>query len=56
MGNDLLLGVVKFTPVFDAQGNVSDAWLPATAGTGQFHVQLQFKPRQVGDSLIDLYY
>ena len=24
-----------------------DSWVPATAGTGQFHIQVNFKPRQV---------
>lgn len=24
-----------------------DAWVPATSGTGQFHIAVTFKPRQV---------
>jgi serum/glucocorticoid-regulated kinase 2 len=62
MGNDLFLGGLKFTPGFDSQvgGQIScatrgsqsclqpvDSWVPATAGTGRFHIQVNFKPRTV---------
>jgi serum/glucocorticoid-regulated kinase 2 len=46
MGDDLFLGGITFTPSFDAQ-QPADAWLPASSGTGQFHVSVTFQPSQV---------
>ncbi|KAG8914393.1 hypothetical protein FRC00_013988 [Tulasnella sp. 408] len=43
MGNDLLLRRWDYTPVLEGHRAV-DQWLPATAGTGQFHLQMSSKP------------
>lgn len=52
MGNDLFLGGIKFTPEFN-ESQPSDQWFAAaggatsTGGTGQFHLQVSFKPATV---------
>ncbi|GAA5957792.1 hypothetical protein JCM3765_003767 [Sporobolomyces pararoseus] len=43
MGNDLFLGGVKFQPVFDANKQ-TDQWFRATSGSGEFHIQVVYKP------------
>ncbi|KAF8513085.1 kinase-like domain-containing protein [Gautieria morchelliformis] len=43
MGNDLLVGRVDLTPSLDAH-HVVDQWYAATAGSGEFHLQIAFKP------------
>ncbi|KAE9397301.1 kinase-like protein [Gymnopus androsaceus JB14] len=43
MGNDLLLARVDLTPVLDAH-HASDQWYAATAGSGSFHLKIDFKP------------
>ncbi|KAJ3862422.1 MAG: kinase-like domain-containing protein [Lentinula lateritia] len=43
MGNDLLLGRVDLTPVLDGH-HASDQWYSATAGSGSFHLKIDFKP------------
>lgn len=45
MGDDLFLGGITFTPSFDAH-HPSDTWIPASSGTGQFHVAVSFQPSQ----------
>ncbi|GAA6014338.1 hypothetical protein JCM10207_005424 [Rhodosporidiobolus poonsookiae] len=43
MGNDLFLSGVKFAPPFDANKPI-DQWFRATSGSGEFHVQVSYKP------------
>ncbi|KAK4049808.1 Serine/threonine-protein kinase [Microbotryomycetes sp. JL201] len=43
MGNDVFLGGVKFTPIFD-QSQTTDQWFPAAGGSGDFHIQVSYKP------------
>ncbi|GAA95001.1 hypothetical protein E5Q_01656 [Mixia osmundae IAM 14324] len=43
MGNDIFLGGISFTPTFDSE-HATDAWYNATGGSGQFHLQVTFKP------------
>lgn len=43
MGNDLLMGRVEISPVLDTH-HVSDQWYTASAGSGEFHLQIAFKP------------
>ncbi|SCV73827.1 BQ2448_6257 [Microbotryum intermedium] len=43
MGNDLFLGGINFTPVFDPN-QASDQWYAASSGAGEFHIQVAFKP------------
>lgn len=45
MGNDILIGRVDLLPSFDAH-HVTDQWYGATAGLGEFHLQIGFKPRR----------
>jgi len=49
MGNDLFLGGVKFQPVFDANKQ-TDQWFRATSGSGEFHIQVVYKPSTVSGS------
>ncbi|GJJ13083.1 hypothetical protein Clacol_007333 [Clathrus columnatus] len=51
MGNDVLMGRVDLLPSFDAHVcvlphsfHVTDQWYAATAGFGEFHLQIGFKP------------
>lgn len=43
MGNDILMARVEIAPVLDSL-HVSDQWYSTTGGTGEFHLQLAFKP------------
>lgn len=43
MGNDLLLGRVEISPVLDSH-HISDQWYTASTGSGEFHLQIAFKP------------
>ncbi|KAI0691428.1 Pkinase-domain-containing protein [Cytidiella melzeri] len=43
MGNDILMARVELTPVLDGH-HASDQWYTATAGTGSFHLKIDFKP------------
>jgi serum/glucocorticoid-regulated kinase 2 len=43
MGNDILLARVDLTPVF-AYHHVSEDWFTASTGTGEFHLQISFRP------------
>ncbi|KAH8103312.1 Pkinase-domain-containing protein [Cristinia sonorae] len=43
MGNDILMARVDLTPVLDAH-HASDQWYTATAGSGAFHLKIDFKP------------
>ncbi|KDE02273.1 AGC/AKT protein kinase [Microbotryum lychnidis-dioicae p1A1 Lamole] len=43
MGNDLFLGGINFTPIFDPN-QASDQWYAASSGAGEFHMQVAFKP------------
>lgn len=48
MGNaDLCLGGIRFTPDLES-GKMLDEWVPIAGGTGSVHVQVAFKPAQVG--------
>jgi serum/glucocorticoid-regulated kinase 2 len=52
MGNaDLAVGGVRFTPDLETQ-QLMDEWLPLAGGTGSIHVQVAFKPHQVGENVI----
>ncbi|KIO15933.1 hypothetical protein M407DRAFT_199814, partial [Tulasnella calospora MUT 4182] len=51
MGNDLLLCRLDYNPVLEGH-HVVDQWFPATAGTGQFHLQISFKPTAAQGSLL----
>ncbi|OCB91531.1 AGC/Akt protein kinase [Sanghuangporus baumii] len=45
MGNDLLMGRVEISPMLDGKAlHVSDQWYVAAAGSGEFHLQIGFKP------------
>lgn len=43
MGNDLFLGGLQFLPSFDANKPL-DQWFRSTSGSGEFHVQVSYKP------------
>ncbi|KAG8696136.1 hypothetical protein FRC08_007338 [Ceratobasidium sp. 394] len=43
MGNDILLGRLDVTPVLDGVHSI-DSWFRATTGSGEFHMQVQFRP------------
>ncbi|KAF9042901.1 kinase-like domain-containing protein [Panaeolus papilionaceus] len=43
MGNDLLIGRVDLTPVLDGH-HASDQWYSAAAGSGSFHLKIDFRP------------
>ncbi|KAJ7489440.1 kinase-like domain-containing protein [Mycena latifolia] len=43
MGNDLLMARVDLTPTLDGH-HASDQWYTATAGSGSFHLKIDFKP------------
>ncbi|KAG8724415.1 AGC protein kinase Gad8 [Ceratobasidium sp. 395] len=43
MGNDILLGRLDVTPVLDGVHSI-DSWFRASTGSGEFHMQVQFRP------------
>ncbi|PPQ84675.1 hypothetical protein CVT25_014206 [Psilocybe cyanescens] len=43
MGNDHLMGRVDLTPMLDGH-HASDQWYSATAGSGSFHLKIDFRP------------
>ncbi|KAF8066818.1 kinase-like domain-containing protein [Lyophyllum atratum] len=43
MGNDLLMARVDLTPMLEGH-HASDQWYNATAGSGSFHLKIDFKP------------
>ncbi|KAG6820017.1 AGC protein kinase Gad8 [Arthromyces matolae] len=43
MGNDLLMARVDLTPMLDGH-HASDQWYNAIAGSGSFHLKIDFKP------------
>ncbi|KAL0576487.1 Serine/threonine-protein kinase [Marasmius crinis-equi] len=43
MGNDLLLSRVDLTPMLEGH-HATDQWYNATAGSGSFHLKIDFKP------------
>ncbi|EKM75000.1 hypothetical protein AGABI1DRAFT_116625 [Agaricus bisporus var. burnettii JB137-S8] len=43
MGNDMLMARVDLTPMLDGH-HASDQWYTATAGSGSFHLKIDFKP------------
>lgn len=45
MGNDILIARVDLTPQLDNHHS-SDQWYNATAGTGSFHLKIDFEPLQ----------
>lgn len=45
MGNDIFLGGIKVSPVFD-ETKMFDEWSPLSNGTGSVHVQISYKPSQ----------
>ncbi|KAJ7905036.1 kinase-like domain-containing protein [Mycena leptocephala] len=46
MGNDLLMARVDLTPTLDGHASLhaSDQWYAATAGSGSFHLKIDFRP------------
>lgn len=52
MGNDLLMARVDLTPTLDGH-HASDQWYTATAGSGSFHLKLDFKPSRNAQLTID---
>ncbi|KAG2004635.1 AGC/Akt protein kinase [Coprinopsis cinerea AmutBmut pab1-1] len=52
MGNDLLIARVDLTPSLDSQ-HASDQWYSATAGSGSFHLKIDFKPSRNESLTID---
>jgi serum/glucocorticoid-regulated kinase 2 len=45
MGNDILMARAEFVPVLDSHSNV-EQWFPSTAGTGEFHLSITYKPKE----------
>ncbi len=43
MGNDILLARIDLTPVFTYH-HVSEQWYSANTGSGEFHLQISFRP------------
>ncbi|TFK65974.1 Pkinase-domain-containing protein [Pluteus cervinus] len=43
MGNDILMARVELTPILDGL-YASDQWYTASAGSGSFHLKIDFKP------------
>ncbi|KAF8132319.1 kinase-like domain-containing protein [Boletus edulis] len=43
MGNDLLIARAQITPALDGH-HASDQWYPATAGSGSFHLKVDYRP------------
>ncbi|TEB25035.1 AGC/Akt protein kinase [Coprinellus micaceus] len=52
MGNDMLLARVDLTPSLDAH-HASDQWYSAIAGSGSFHLKIDFKPSRNESMSID---
>ncbi|KAK7691551.1 hypothetical protein QCA50_004950 [Cerrena zonata] len=52
MGNDILMARVDLTPTLDAHHS-SDGWYNATAGSGSFHLKVDFKPARHESLTID---
>ncbi|KDQ52889.1 hypothetical protein JAAARDRAFT_445836 [Jaapia argillacea MUCL 33604] len=52
MGDDILMGRVDLTPVLDAN-HASDQWYTATAGSGSFHLKVDFKPTRAESLTIE---
>lgn len=49
MGNDLLIARIDLIPSFDST-NVSDQWYQSSTGTGEFHLQISFRPSHTPQS------
>ncbi|KAG1768878.1 kinase-like domain-containing protein [Suillus placidus] len=54
MGNDLLMARVDLTPVLDGH-HASDQWYIATAGTGSFHLKIDYRPIRNESLTIDAF-
>ncbi|KAF9652740.1 Pkinase-domain-containing protein [Thelephora ganbajun] len=54
MGNDLLMARVDLVPVLDTH-HASDQWYTATAGSGSFHLKIDFKPTRNVSLTIDAF-
>jgi serum/glucocorticoid-regulated kinase 2 len=54
MGNDLLMGRVDLTPMLDGH-HASDQWYSATAGSGSFHLKIDFRPIRAEPLTIDAF-
>ncbi|KAJ2936110.1 hypothetical protein H1R20_g984, partial [Candolleomyces eurysporus] len=52
MGNDLLMARVDLTPILDGH-HASDQWYGAIAGSGSFHLKIDFKPSRNESLVID---
>ncbi|GAA5862312.1 hypothetical protein JCM8547_007598 [Rhodosporidiobolus lusitaniae] len=46
MGNDLFLSGLKFAPSFDTN-KPTDQWFRASSGSGEFHIQVAYKPSTI---------
>ncbi|KAL1679493.1 kinase-like domain-containing protein [Schizophyllum commune] len=54
MGNDILMGRVDLTPQLDGH-HASDQWYTATAGSGSFHLKVDFKPTRAEPLTIEAF-
>jgi len=54
MGNDLLIARVDLTPFLEGH-HASDQWYNATAGSGSFHLKIDFKPSRNEPLTIDAF-
>ncbi|KAF9787801.1 Pkinase-domain-containing protein [Thelephora terrestris] len=54
MGNDLLMARVDLVPVLDTH-HASDQWYNATAGSGSFHLKIDYKPTRNVPLTIDTF-
>ncbi|KIY52197.1 AGC/Akt protein kinase [Fistulina hepatica ATCC 64428] len=52
MGNDLLMARVELTPILDIL-HASDQWYTAAAGSGSFHLKIDYKPIRNDQLTID---
>ncbi|KDQ16691.1 hypothetical protein BOTBODRAFT_30613 [Botryobasidium botryosum FD-172 SS1] len=50
MGNDILLARVDLAPTLDVH-HMTDQWFPASVGSGEFHLQIQFTPHRQSEPL-----
>ncbi|KAH7911768.1 kinase-like domain-containing protein [Hygrophoropsis aurantiaca] len=54
MGNDLLMARVDLTPALDGQ-HILDLWYNATAGSGSFHLKIDYRPIRNDTLTIDAF-
>jgi serum/glucocorticoid-regulated kinase 2 len=54
MGNDLLMARAQITPALDGH-YASDQWYPATAGSGSFHLKVDYRPTRAEPLTIEAF-